>query len=136
MDFQALFDGLSDAARRTRSDYHVTLGQMIERLKACQPDKVVVCSDAISEHPGSASSYRGYYSDLAFEPTAEPITVGALLAECEAALGRPFTGYKGGEFPMEADTPLWVAPYGHSGGRAIVDVQETDGAVTLVIKQV
>jgi hypothetical protein len=38
-----------------------------------------------------------------------------LLAECEAAMGQVFTGYKGGDYVMGALTPLWVATYGCCG---------------------
>jgi len=131
-----MFDGMSNMARSTRSDYHLTLGKLIEALEGVAPDTVVVCSDNISEHPGGAISYRGYYSDLAFKPSAKPVTVAELLAEAKNALNQEFTGYKGGEFLMGPDAPLWIAQYGQSGGRAIIDISVTDGAATLIIKQV
>jgi hypothetical protein len=57
-------------------------------------------------------SYRGYYSDLAFEGGTSQIEAHELLASCKSAMGKVFTGYKGGDFMMGELTPLWVASYG------------------------
>ena len=63
----------------------------------------------------SPHSYRGYYSDLAFKRGEGVREAGGLLADCKAAMGEVFEGYKGGSFVMGALTPLWVAPYGCCG---------------------
>ena len=60
-------------------------------------------------------SFRGFYSDLYFERHDGTRPAAELLAECKAAMGRVFTGYKGGDFVMGALTPLWVASYGCGG---------------------
>jgi hypothetical protein len=70
--------------------------------------------------PESPHSYRGYYSDLAFS-AGHKRTAGAWLRELESCLGSTFTGYKGGDFTMREDTPLWAAFYGCCG-RAIIDL--------------
>lgn len=38
-----------------------------------------------------------------------------LLAECKAAMGKVFCGYKGGDYVMGALTPVWLASYGCCG---------------------
>jgi hypothetical protein len=63
----------------------------------------------------SADSYRGYYSDLAFEQGEGTRPAADLLAECKAAMGQVFCGYKGGDYMMGALTPVWVAHYGSCG---------------------
>jgi hypothetical protein len=136
IDMQQLINSMNAASKQERSNYHMTLGKLIEKLKSVDGDLRVVCSDNQDEAPGEAMSYRGYYSDLAFKPTAEPVTVGALLARCEAALDTEMTGYKGGEFRMGADTPLWVAPYGSCPGRAVMDIVVVGETAALVIKQI
>lgn len=135
IDMQQLINSMNEASKQERSNYHLTLGKLIEKLKSVDAGLRVVCSDN-QDAPGEAMSYRGYYSDLAFEPTAEPVTAGALLARCEAALDTEMTGYKGGEFRMGADVPLWVSAYGSASGRAVMDLIVVGDAAALVIKQI
>ena len=58
-------------------------------------------------------SYRGYYDNLAFEPEQE-VSVKQMLKDAEYALNNTFQGYKGGDFTMTKDTPVWLAYYGAS----------------------
>ena len=132
MDIQALVDSMSECSRRDRSQYHLTLGGLIKKLEAADPDLFVKCSDG--QIPGELSSYRGYYSDLAFEPTDEATTVGVLLSGCKKALDATFGGYKGGDFVMGADTPLWISPYGLCHELAVMDMVEIEGQAILVVK--
>lgn len=50
---------------------------------------------------------------------------------------QPFTGYKGGDFTMTGDTPLWRASYGDTG-EAIMDLQphRSGSALILITKKV
>ncbi len=57
-------------------------------------------ADAQVANLSSAHSYRGYYSDLALERDAGTRPAAELLAECKAAMGQVFTGYKGGDYVM------------------------------------
>ena len=86
-----------------RTKYHLTLGELIEALENVYPESFVKFSDGGS--PGSANSYRGYYSDLAFERCAISLA-SDVLDEARNALGATFEGYKGGDFVMTKDTPL------------------------------
>jgi len=86
----------------------MTLGQLIERLEREDAGRVLSMGLA---HP---HSYRGYYSQLAFEPIG-PVSVGEMLAQARSANGATFHGYKGGEYTMDLDTPVWVAAYGDCG---------------------
>ena len=67
---------------------------------------------------GSAHSYRGYYDDLAFEPKRNA-TVGEMLDEARSAIGKTFSGWKGGEYEMDTFTTCWLAPRGDSTGDGI-----------------
>lgn len=67
---------------------------------------------------GEPMSYRGYYDQLAFEPI-ENARIGDMLTHAKNALGKEFTGYKGGEYIMGECTDCWIAPYGSSGGDKI-----------------
>lgn len=134
MDIQALVNAISAASRSERSNYHMTLGKMIAELEKCDPKANVTLSDTIS--PGMAHSYRGYYSDLAFKPSTKPVTAEAFLRECRNALGATFEGYKGGDYVMGADTPLWISEYGTNSGMAIVGLLNQGDDVVLEIKMV
>ena len=69
-------------------------------------------------------SYRGYYSDLAFEFYEGTRPAANLLAECRECMGQAFTGYKGGEYVMGTNTPIWVSEYGNSSGDRLISVSE------------
>lgn len=115
-----------------RSEYHLTLGQLIAALKAC-PRGTCVKFDHNGGAPGTFDSYRGYYSDLAIDSGNKPKTAAKLLSHAMRANGKAFHGYKGGDYVMTANTPLWNAPYGVCG-RAIVGTRysATDKVLTLI----
>ncbi len=137
MDFQKLFDAMSAQDRQTRSRYHVTLGSLIEALREVDLDMQVLVRNEEGEDffPGRFDSYRGYYADLSLTEGKEPMTVNTLLSQAEVALGSTFEGYKGGEFVMGEDTPLWFAEYGCCGP-AIVDARHVEGFFLLRVKDV
>jgi hypothetical protein len=105
---QTYIDGLSAQWQKERADTQMTLGKLIDRLAAMPPD-AQVCKLSCPH------SYRGYYTDLAFEPTTDHMTVADALVTCRAAMGEVLIGYKGGEFQMGRNTPVWIAEYGHCG---------------------
>lgn len=108
MNLQALIDGMSAQWQRERAETQLTLGALISALEN-MPD------DAQVANLRNPDSYRGYYSDLYFERHEGVRPAVELLAECKAAMGQVFTGYKGGEYVMGELTPLWVASYGYCG---------------------
>lgn len=55
---------------------------------------------------------------------------------CRDAIGAEFTGYKGGEYYMDGQTPLWVSEHGVSSGVALVGVELVNGTLELRTKQV
>ena len=108
MNLQSLVDGMSAQWQRERAETQMTLGKLISVLEA-MPEGAEVAN------LNSAHSYRGYYSDLAFEQDEGTRPAADLLAECKAAMGNVFCGYKGGDFVMGALTPVWVASFGCCG---------------------
>lgn len=105
---QALVDGMNSQSQRERAETQMTLGKLIAALEAMP---------AGTEVPNllGAHSYRGYYDDLAFRHREGTRVAAALLADCKAAMGQVFQGYKGGDFVMGALTPVWTAEYGGCG---------------------
>ena len=68
---------------------------------------------------------------MAFPPE-ENVSVADMRHRVQSAIGDVFEGYKGGDFTMDKNTPIWVANYSHSGNTAVVDVLDCDYQVILV----
>lgn len=135
MDIQSLVNAMNESGRLTRGRYQMTLGKMIDALTKFDQSALVVFGGADDGAPGSEDSYRGYYSDLSFDASGKNVTVSDFKKSCEAALGQTYQGYKGGDYKMGADTPLWCASYGCCGN-AIMNVSENDGKIVLVTRDV
>lgn len=133
---QGLVDALCESGRLERSRYHVTLGSLIKLISASSPTGNNLVKFEKGGYPGMPHSYRGYYSDLSFPTNLEPITAPAFLMMLRNTLGNSFEGYKGGEFLMQDDTPLWNASEGCTG-EAIMNVfQDKHGHFILQTKYV
>lgn len=107
------------------TDKQITLGELIAALSAFARDKGVRF-DFEYARPTTLASWRGVYAELAlgftFDAPSANVTVGPLLDHLQSAVGETFTGYKGGDFVMDKETPLWVANYGNCGTTAIQGV--------------
>lgn len=136
LTFQEQFDALAAHVREVRSQYHVTLGELIDELAEQKGWRGVFVDSGGGV--GSFHSYRGHYADLAMAPTPHVGTVRALRRDAEAALGHTFEGYKGGDFTMGRDAPLWIAADGRAEGLAVVDIvsERARGRVRLITKRI
>jgi len=134
MDPQKMLDAMMEQARVTRAQYHLTLGQLKETLERTPKKALVEFSDGV--YPGNLDSYRGYYTDLAFDDSAEAITAGDLLKVVKQALKTTFTGYKGGDYPASHDTVLWRSEYGSASRVCIVNTHydNFENRLTLITK--
>lgn len=119
---QAMMDALSARWMRERAETQMTLGKLIDRLEALPPGQAI---EAINE----PHSYRGYYSDLAFERADGTQTASEALTICRSAMGEVFQGYKGGDYTMGRNTPVWIASYGCCGDK-IMAIRD-DGTIEL-----
>lgn len=133
MNIQELLNTMNRAGRRERGHYHVTLGGLIAALGGADPFAVVVFDGSV-EGPCEPHSYRGYYSDLALESGPDVVAKDLLRLLTVECLEQTFEGYKGGDYDMGADTPLWRACYGECGD-AIVGVSVKPDRVTLLTKR-
>ena len=137
-DLQEMWDLLSNIEKDARSIYHVTLGELIDFTKDMDPGSIIhsdrpdAHADGIEIH--FITTYRGYYSDLAFfihelpkEEKNSIFTVGDLHERCKILLDTTLTGYKGGDFLMEESTPLWYEPsdwHGAASEIAIINLEK------------
>lgn len=69
-------------------------------------------AQSATAHP---SCYRGYYSDCTFNCSTEfeRSTVGHVLGMVQAAIGRSFSGYKGGVYDFDRGTLVWGGGTSH-----------------------
>jgi len=118
--FEDLFKAMSEGARLSRGNYHLTLYKLLKELEGV-PDAALITFDT-GGYPDQPYSYRGYYSDLCFSRSDQEITVKDFIGTAKDCLDKTFQGYKGGDYVMAKDTPLWVAEYG-SCGDAIIGIK-------------
>ncbi len=90
----------------------MTLGEVIEFLE--QADQSYIAPIGF----GEPRSWRGIYSELAFQPEKN-VSVASMLEHAKSALGQTFTGYKGGEYKMHEYTDCYIDTYGSANGDKI-----------------
>lgn len=110
----------------------ITLGLLIRALKS-QPQDNWIFFTFGDLRPGEIRSWRGSYDELAvgwkYDNLRTKETVGEFVARLQKAVGKTYEGYKGGEFVMTEDTPVWAACWGRSHSCGIVGVV-ADGGFT------
>ena len=130
-DLQKQIDRMSKMFAEERSRYHLTLSQLKTILELAPKEYTVNIDRGGSlERP---ISYRGYYEDLAFEPSDETMCVKGFLPIVQSCLGKIFEGYKGGNFKMHEKTPLWLAYYGESTNVALMSAITSDNFKAIMI---
>ncbi len=125
------------------------LGELIERLEAFpHQDAIVRFSDG--RKPYEFHSWRGDYAQLTLSegygnietfdgvPSPKwPVTVGELLIKATRAVGAKFQGWKGGDFTMSVDSPVWADEPGCCDCYAIVGWRTgDDGTMVLEIMEI
>ena len=109
----------------------LNLGQLIELLKKVDPEKDILF-DFCHFKPADLNSYRGYYYHLAIGYAQDhEINVAQFLNRLLDIRNRTLTGYKGGEWLMCDETPVWVSPYGVGHNTIISGVTEYCDAVII-----
>lgn len=129
--------------RTPEPTYHgtLTLGGVIKLLEGCDEAAAPVYFDFGNCRPSILRSYRGDYSHLALgfdvgDGARRPHNVADVLKTLRDADGATFEGYKGGDYKMTRDTPLWVANNGDWTSTAVVGVDEEAHAVFLLTARV
>ena len=124
---------------KQRAQHQMTLGSLIKALKRERTGLLVKITD--KHYPSNTHSYFGQHTDLAFEPSEDPITVAELLKECESSIGKSFITadhfdefYK--DYVMQVSAPLWISTLGQASQKGIVDLVPTDGYIKLVTQHI
>lgn len=116
---------------------NLTLGELEDKIQQFNDDEKFVLSNGVYL-TGEFDSYRGYYEDLYFEFSNEDQgfnTIGQLKETINKAYEQGIMeGYKGGEFPIQDNTLVWVSTYSCSGDM-IIDIQKINGTIVLIVKK-
>ncbi len=90
-----------------------TINKLIKKLRKF-PDNakiVIVDEEGTTYKAGEFGSYRGYYDDMYVEreeyDDQKTETVKEFRERLQLAIGQTFEGYKGGDYMMNKDTPVW-----------------------------
>lgn len=121
MDIQNFINLMSENNKlKAGSEYN--LGRLIEDLEKCDQELIIKFDDC--KKPLEFDSWRGSYDCLSLTYETQDwrsddddfftIKVKDILHKAKEALGKEFTGYKGGDFIMDKSTPIYVANYGES----------------------
>lgn len=125
---------------KTLSDSdQMKLGELIEAF-----EKIVAHKDEYQDEPTvrfdfgymfptDLDSWRGRYDELALNYTCKgkELTVTRFLELLKSAVGKQFTGYKGGKFTMTESTPIWASNYGEGCSTAVIGVIDRGYVVIL-----
>ena len=106
----------------------IHLGALIDVLHDVDADRRVTYDfPGQLPDPDGLASYRGYYQHLALPPhNGRMCKVGQLLGTFVEAVGRVFTGYKGGKFTMDRETPVWCGYHSTTTQTAVAGVHVPD----------
>lgn len=148
MNLQTFLDGAVKSARQARlkNSDQITLGELIEKIEPIVKNQkrivekysseAYVCFDFPSVVPTGIGSWRGSYDELSLDfdmqKDAETMPVTKFFNLLKGAMGNSFTGYKGGEYTMDKNTPIWVDNYGHANNTAVIDVVDNEYSVILI----
>lgn len=120
MDLQKMIDDINEK-NRIYEGKEYNLGNLIDDLEEYRGEIDHIEFDDGSI-PTDFESWRGVYNCLALGYKDEGNAfAGSIWRKAYNANGSIFVGYKGGDFEMDRDTPIYQANYGETG----VHVEET-----------
>jgi hypothetical protein len=131
MDLQIMLNNAIAAKRaeELKTSSQLTLGEIILKLENCSlkdndGDNKEVRFGFGYFRPTTIDSWRGSYCELAigYDEKAEEKTAEQFLKELKEAVGKTYVGYKGGDFLMGKNTPVWVSNYSQCPNVAVVDI--------------
>ncbi len=134
-------------AQRFANSIQISLGALIKQIESCgtkteDGKQKYVHFDFGTAVPSGLASWRGSYNELAigYQMTGYDVQQNAsynkmaddFLSDLKNAVGRTYEGWKGGDYEMKEDTPLWVANAGNSGNTGVIGVLD-DGWQLIIL---
>ncbi|AZA49761.1 hypothetical protein EG346_16940 [Chryseobacterium carnipullorum] len=147
------YEELNNKIRQMRNESfenssQLTLGQFISEIErigiVAEHNNEIkdVCFDFGSAIPTTLDSWRGAYEELAlgyelsgYDNNSKHFSdckADKFLEQLKSAIGKEYTGWKGGEFIMNEDTPVWVSNSGNSDDTGIIGILD-DGWRIIVL---
>lgn len=114
---------------------------IIEKLKEFEStNKLVVIemNNEIYTSDFDADSWRGSYNlpAIGYSYDDSGVSIETAIDNLNEVNGMEVTGYKGGEYKLDADDPIFVANYGESNNcTAIIDVVEIENYIVCLTKE-
>lgn len=152
MDIQEIVNNAVKAQRNEelKNSPQLLLGELVLKLEAVKNKELPLFIDIMDKRPMGIDSWRGSYCELAIQTEQvgsyntdkvmheseygdsyemksigkENPTVKEWIEVLKEAIGKTFVGYKGGDFLMGKNTPVWLAEYGNSSFK--LDDKEID----------
>lgn len=119
----------------------IGLGELIALLEAVEDKTLPIVFDNGKRWPLYLDSWRGAYDELAiaYSKTEPRISCRQFLGHLKDAVGKTFQGYKGGDFTMDKNTPLWIANCGESSAwgtnsRGVITAKERKDFVSILTR--
>jgi len=117
----------SDAQRQKRQSEQMTLGTLIDLLKAQPYGKQI--QNIVSPH-----SCRAFCRDLSFRLKQDTRSVKSLMKMLETkCLNKRLRNYDGGDYLMDKDTPIWIGQPNSKMPKVILGVADGD-VLTFIVK--
>lgn len=97
---------------------------------------VVVECRGRKTHPGDMGSYRGFHDELRIEPNGRaPRTVADILGELRRFRKTGFPGCKGGDYPANDRTGIWVSDFDEASEQHVSGVRVDGGIVVIMTEE-
>ena len=110
----------------------------LEEFKDSNKLVVIEMNNKIFTSDFSADSWRGSYNlpSIEYYNSDSGCSVESAIENLQEIDGMQVTGYKGGDYVLNKEDPLFIANYGESNNcTAIVDIQETNDFIICLTKQ-
>ncbi len=93
----------------------MTFGELIAALERLPGNTQVA-------HVWGPISYRGHYDHVAFVLDKGTMDASKLLQDCRDSMGTILMGYKGGDYTVTPERPVWVTKARELCGRPLLGV--------------
>lgn len=132
MNLEDMMKEINAGIRRGALTKMLSLGDVIDALRDIEDKGKPIRMDFSYDGPGKLNSYRGYYDHLALTGLEAGRKVSDVLNDAEAAVGKTYSGYKGGDYRMDRDTPMWFASsQGDCHDTAVVAISDEGHCVVI-----
>ena len=128
-------------AKESNNKGAMSAEEIISKLKEFKNSNkliIIEMNNKIFTSDFAADSWRGSYNlpAISYCTSKDGCTVNTAIENLKEIDGMEVTGYKGGDYTLNKEDPLFIANYGESNNcTAIVDIVESDEFIICLTKQ-